>query len=78
MHAYNHYEFCSFPYRIASNNNSDQCTGAIPGPSTNDKAGSSGLLTRFVSQSTIKENFYTIDDFRYPSNLEESEYTNGT
>jgi 1-pyrroline-5-carboxylate dehydrogenase len=50
----------------------------FPATSTNDKAGSSGLLTRFVSQSTIKENFYTIDDFRYPSNLEESEYTNGT
>ncbi|KAG9772358.1 delta-1-pyrroline-5-carboxylate dehydrogenase 1, partial [Aureobasidium melanogenum] len=58
----------------------DQCTGAMPGhqpfggsraSGTNDKAGSSGLLTRFISQRTIKENFYTIDDFLYPSNQEE-------
>ncbi|KAI1627860.1 1-pyrroline-5-carboxylate dehydrogenase [Exophiala viscosa] len=56
----------------------DQCTGAMPGQQpfggsrssgTNDKAGSLGLLTRFTSQRTIKENFMTIDDAYYPSNL---------
>lgn len=58
---------------------SDQCTGAMPGhqpfggsraSGTNDKAGSLGLLTRFVSQRTIKENFNTIDTVLYPSNLD--------
>ncbi|KAI6081275.1 Aldehyde/histidinol dehydrogenase [Hypoxylon rubiginosum] len=57
----------------------DQCTGAMPGQQpfggsrgsgTNDKAGTAGLLTRFVSQRTIKENFSTIDDVLYPSNLD--------
>ncbi|KAI1378850.1 Aldehyde/histidinol dehydrogenase [Hypoxylon crocopeplum] len=57
----------------------DQCTGAMPGQQpfggsrasgTNDKAGTAGLLTRFVSQRTIKENFSTIDSVLYPSNLD--------
>ncbi|CAK7206776.1 hypothetical protein SEUCBS139899_009582 [Sporothrix eucalyptigena] len=57
----------------------DQCTGAMPGhqpfggsraSGTNDKAGSVGLLTRFVSWRTIKESFGTIDSVLYPSNLE--------
>jgi 1-pyrroline-5-carboxylate dehydrogenase len=37
---------------------------------TNDKAGSITLLQRFVSPRTIKENFTTIEDVRYPSNYE--------
>ncbi|WAO86225.1 Multifunctional fusion protein [Fusarium falciforme] len=57
----------------------DQCTGAMPGhqpfggsraSGTNDKAGSLGLLTRFVSSRTIKEGFATIDSVLYPSNQE--------
>ncbi|KPI39018.1 putative delta-1-pyrroline-5-carboxylate dehydrogenase [Cyphellophora attinorum] len=57
----------------------DQCTGAMPGQQpfggsrasgTNDKAGTAGLLTRFMSQRTIKEGFSIIDDILYPSNLE--------
>ncbi|THV90332.1 delta-1-pyrroline-5-carboxylate dehydrogenase 1, partial [Aureobasidium pullulans] len=56
----------------------DQCTGAMPGhqpfggsraSGTNDKAGSSTLLQRFLSPRTIKENFGRIDDVLYPSNL---------
>ncbi|KIW57099.1 1-pyrroline-5-carboxylate dehydrogenase [Exophiala xenobiotica] len=56
----------------------DQCTGAMPGQQpfggsrssgTNDKAGSVGLLSRFTSQRTIKENFQTIDTVLYPSNM---------
>ncbi|KAH8891127.1 delta-1-pyrroline-5-carboxylate dehydrogenase 1, partial [Thozetella sp. PMI_491] len=55
----------------------DQCTGAMPGQQpfggsrasgTNDKAGTAGLLTRFTSQRTIKENFSTINSVLYPSN----------
>jgi 1-pyrroline-5-carboxylate dehydrogenase len=58
---------------------SDQCTGAMPGQQpfggsrasgTNDKAGTAGLLTRFMSQRTIKEGFSSIDHILYPSNLE--------
>ncbi|KAL2210712.1 delta-1-pyrroline-5-carboxylate dehydrogenase 1 [Sarocladium strictum] len=57
----------------------DQCTGAMPGhqpfggsrgSGTNDKAGTAGLLTRFVSSRTIKENYATIDSALYPSNLD--------
>ncbi|CAG9982990.1 unnamed protein product [Clonostachys byssicola] len=57
----------------------DQCTGAMPGhqpfggsraSGTNDKAGSAGLLSRFVSSRTIKEGFTTIDSVLYPSNLD--------
>uniref|UniRef100_A0A8H7K1Z4 Multifunctional fusion protein n=1 Tax=Bionectria ochroleuca TaxID=29856 RepID=A0A8H7K1Z4_BIOOC len=56
----------------------DQCTGAMPGQQpfggsrssgTNDKAGTAGLLTRFMSQRTIKEGFSTIDNVLYPSNM---------
>ncbi|ONH66855.1 Delta-1-pyrroline-5-carboxylate dehydrogenase, mitochondrial [Cyberlindnera fabianii] len=55
----------------------DKSTGAVVGQQwfggarasgTNDKAGSGNLLSRFVSARAIKENFYEITDFRYPSN----------
>lgn len=36
---------------------------------TNDKAGSANILSRFVSVRNIKENFYELADFRYPSNF---------
>lgn len=35
---------------------------------TNDKAGSGNILNRFVSVRSIKENFYELTNFRYPSN----------
>ena len=55
----------------------DKCTGAVVGQQwfggarmsgTNDKAGSANILTRFVSVRNIKENFYELTDFKYPSN----------
>lgn len=55
----------------------DKCTGAVVGQQwfggarasgTNDKAGSGSILTRFVSVRNIKENFYELTDFKYPSN----------
>lgn len=55
----------------------DKCTGAVVGQQwfggarmsgTNDKAGSGNILTRFVSVRNIKENFYELTDFKYPSN----------
>ena len=36
---------------------------------TNDKAGSENLLMRFVSPRTLKEEYGTLQDVRYPSNL---------
>lgn len=36
---------------------------------TNDKAGSGNILGRFVSVRNIKENFYEIDGYKYPSNF---------
>lgn len=36
---------------------------------TNDKAGSGNILSRFVSVRNIKENFYEIEEYRYPSNF---------
>ncbi|KAL0091067.1 1-pyrroline-5-carboxylate dehydrogenase [Phycomyces blakesleeanus] len=56
----------------------DKCTGAVVGQQpfgggrasgTNDKAGSSSLLIRFVSTRSIKESFVPIEGFAYPSNL---------
>ncbi|OAL18774.1 1-pyrroline-5-carboxylate dehydrogenase [Fonsecaea nubica] len=56
----------------------DQCTGAMPGQQpfggsrasgTNDKCGTVGLLSRFTSQRTIKENFHVIDSVLYRSNM---------
>lgn len=55
----------------------DKCTGAVVGQQwfggarmsgTNDKAGSGNILSRFVSVKNIKENFYELTDFKYPSN----------
>lgn len=57
----------------------DKCTGAVVGQQwfggarasgTNDKAGSGNILTRFVSIRAIKENFYELTDFKYPSNYQ--------
>lgn len=56
----------------------DKCTGAVVAQQwfggarmsgTNDKAGSGNILNRFVSVRNIKENFQTLVDFRYPSNI---------
>jgi 1-pyrroline-5-carboxylate dehydrogenase len=57
----------------------DKCTGAVVGQQpfggargsgTNDKAGSMWNLIRWVSPRTIKENYYLLEDYRYPSNGE--------
>ncbi|KAG7756411.1 hypothetical protein KL911_001213 [Ogataea haglerorum] len=57
----------------------DKSTGAVVGQQpfggsrmsgTNDKAGSASILSRFVTPRAIKENFYEISDYRYPSNYE--------
>ena len=37
---------------------------------TNDKAGSGNILSRFVSVRNVKENFYELTDYKYPSNYE--------
>lgn len=37
---------------------------------TNDKAGSGNILNRFVSVRNIKENYYELTDYKYPSNYE--------
>lgn len=56
----------------------DKCTGAVVGQQwfgggrmsgTNDKAGSGNILNRFVSVRNVKENFYELTDYRYPSNI---------
>jgi 1-pyrroline-5-carboxylate dehydrogenase len=44
--------------------------GGSKASGTNDKAGTAGLLTRFMSQRTIKEGFSCIDNILYPSNME--------
>lgn len=55
-----------------------KCTGSIVGQQpfggsrdsgTNDKTGTTTLLSRFTSIQTIKEDFGTIDEVDYPSNL---------
>ncbi|CCG24384.1 Put2 delta-1-pyrroline-5-carboxylate dehydrogenase [Candida orthopsilosis Co 90-125] len=55
----------------------DKSTGAVVGQQwfggarasgTNDKAGSGNILSRFVSVRNVKENFYELADFKYPSN----------
>ena len=55
----------------------DKCTGAVVAQQwfggarmsgTNDKSGSGNILTRFTSIRNVKENFYEIKDFKYPSN----------
>ena len=54
-----------------------KCTGAVVGQQpfgggrasgTNDKAGSAGLLSRFVSVRSVKEEFVGIEEVLYPSN----------
>lgn len=54
-----------------------KCTGAVVGQQpfggarasgTNDKAGSAAILSRFVSQRSIKEEFLPISKVEYPSN----------
>lgn len=56
----------------------DKCTGAVVAQQwfgggrmsgTNDKAGSGNILSRFVSVRNIKENFYELKDYKYPSNI---------
>lgn len=56
----------------------DKSTGAVVGQQwfggarmsgTNDKAGSGNILNRFVSVRSIKENFYELTDYKYPSNI---------
>lgn len=56
----------------------DKSTGAVVGQQsfggsrqsgTCDKAGSAGLLSRFVSVRSIKENFLEITDYKYPHNV---------
>lgn len=57
----------------------DKCTGAVVGQQwfgggrmsgTNDKSGSGNILNRFVTIRNIKENFYELTDFKYPSNYD--------
>ncbi|KAH3662119.1 hypothetical protein OGAPHI_006300 [Ogataea philodendri] len=57
----------------------DKSTGAVVGQQpfggsrmsgTNDKAGSASILSRFVTPRAIKENFYEISDYKYPSNYQ--------
>lgn len=45
-----------------------QWFGGARGSGTNDKAGSSNILSRFVLIRSIKENFYELTGFKYPSN----------
>ncbi|KAJ7241890.1 delta-1-pyrroline-5-carboxylate dehydrogenase [Mycena haematopus] len=56
----------------------EKCTGAVVGQQpfgggrasgTNDKAGSISIFYRFVSPRSIKENFVSVEDYIYPSNL---------
>lgn len=57
----------------------DKSTGAVVGQQwfggarmsgTNDKAGSGNILSRFVSIRNVKENFYELTDYKYPSNYQ--------
>ncbi|OTA95580.1 hypothetical protein M434DRAFT_20156 [Hypoxylon sp. CO27-5] len=45
-----------------------QTFGGARASGTNDKAGSSDVLRRFTSPRTIKEEFFPLDRFTYPSN----------
>ena len=58
----------------------EKCTGAVVGQQpfggarasgTNDKAGSMGIFWRFVSIRSIKDNFVSLTDYSYPSNVVE-------
>ncbi|KAI9677788.1 MAG: Delta-1-pyrroline-5-carboxylate dehydrogenase, mitochondrial [Bathelium mastoideum] len=48
-----------------------QSFGGARASGTCDKAGSSGLLMRFVAPRTLKEEFNKLDEVMYPSNMEE-------
>ena len=67
--------------RFAAGNFYTNCktTGAVIGQQsfgggrssgTNDKAGSVGLVQRFTSPRTLKEDYKTLDSVQYPSNKE--------
>ena len=45
-----------------------QSFGGARNSGTNDRAGSSDLLRRFTSPRLIKEEFFELDGFEYPSN----------
>ncbi|KAL4911896.1 Aldehyde/histidinol dehydrogenase [Aspergillus aurantiobrunneus] len=45
-----------------------QSFGGARASGTNDKAGSSDILRRFTSPRMIKEEFFPLDGFKYPSN----------
>ncbi|GIC92232.1 uncharacterized protein Aud_008698 [Aspergillus udagawae] len=45
-----------------------QSFGGARASGTNDKAGSSDILRRFTSPRMIKEEFFPLDGYRYPSN----------
>ncbi|PYH69933.1 L-glutamate gamma-semialdehyde dehydrogenase [Aspergillus vadensis CBS 113365] len=45
-----------------------QSFGGSRSSGTNDKAGSANVLMRFASPRTIKEEFFPLNGFRYPSN----------
>lgn len=45
-----------------------QSFGGARGSGTNDKAGSAGMLMRFVAPRTLKEEFHQLDSVLYPSN----------
>jgi 1-pyrroline-5-carboxylate dehydrogenase len=54
-----------------------KCTGSVVGQQpfggsrdsgTNDKTGTMGLIQRFASTRTIKEDFGMLDTVQYPSN----------
>lgn len=47
-----------------------QWFGGARASGTNDKAGSGNILSRFVSVRNVKENFFEITDFKYPSNYQ--------
>ncbi|RYP88189.1 hypothetical protein DL769_000287 [Monosporascus sp. CRB-8-3] len=49
-----------------------QTFGGARSSGTNDKAGSSDILRRFTSPRTLKEEFFPLDRFTYPSNEDES------
>ncbi|CCF60104.1 hypothetical protein KAFR_0J00360 [Kazachstania africana CBS 2517] len=57
----------------------DKCTGAVVAQQwfggsrmsgTNDKSGSGNILNRFVNIRNIKENFYDLNGYKYPSNYD--------
>ncbi|KAI3580349.1 hypothetical protein IWW34DRAFT_428394 [Fusarium oxysporum f. sp. albedinis] len=52
-----------------TNTNSYQ-TIPITGSGTNDRAGSPDMLRRFVSPRLVKEEFFELEEFLYPSNTQ--------